>query len=132
MRPDQRQGMILLAHGAREARWAEPFQRLRDRVDARLVSTEADARVSLAFLETMAPDLDHAADALIADGCSALTIIPIFFGQGSHLRLDLPRLAQTLRERLPEVEIRVAEAAGEDHAVLEALADYCVRSSQGG
>lgn len=129
MRPDGRQGVILFAHGARDPRWAEPFQRLRDRVDARLVSGTVDARVSLAFLEVMTPDLAHAADALVADGCSVLTIIPIFFGQGSHLRRDLPLLAQTLRERLPEVEIRVAEAAGEDEAVLDALAGYCVRSS---
>lgn len=124
-----RRGVILLAHGARDARWAEPFERLRDQVDARLASRTVDARVALAFLEMMAPDLDRAADALVAEGCSALAIVPIFFGQGSHLRRDLPLLAQALRERLPEVEISVAEAAGEDDAVLEALAGYCVRSS---
>lgn len=129
MTAGQRQGLILFAHGARDPRWAEPFERLRDRVDARVASQVRDARVSLAFLEMMEPDLDRAADALVAHGCSTLAIIPVFLGQGSHLRRDLPLLVEKLRERLPAIAITVAEAAGEDDAVLDAVADYCVRSS---
>lgn len=140
-----RRGLILFAHGARDARWAEPFERLRMMVEARVdvradaalgvLATERSAagasatRVALAFLELMEPDLDRAADTLVADGCTALTIIPIFLGQGSHLRRDLPLLVETLRERLPAIEIAITDAAGEDDAVLDAIADYCVRSS---
>jgi sirohydrochlorin cobaltochelatase len=122
---DPRRGLILFAHGARDVRWAEPFERLRDRVAARI----GDARVILAFLELMDPGLDAAVDALVADGCTALAIVPIFFGQGSHLRRDLPLLVDQIRERLPTITISIADAAGEDGAVLEAIADYCVRSS---
>ncbi len=133
----RRQGIILFAHGARDARWAEPFERLRDRVsarvnacvDAQVASPMRDTRVALAFLELMEPGLDRAADALIADGCMTLAIIPIFFGQGSHLRRDLPLLVEKLRERLPTIEIGVAAAAGEDDDVLDAIADYCVRAA---
>ncbi len=131
MTASRRQGLILFAHGARDARWAEPFERLRDRVEAR-VDASGDARVTLAFLEMMEPDLDRAADALVADGCPALAIIPIFFGQGSHLRRDLPLLVAKLKARMPAIAITVADAAGEDDAVLDAIADYCVRSSSSG
>ena len=127
-----KQGIILFAHGARDARWAQPFERLRGRVQARVAEQMRNARVSLAFLEMMEPDLDRAADTLIADGCTALAIIPIFFGQGAHLRHDLPLLTQRLRERLPAIAITVAMAAGEDEIVLDAIADYCVRSSSDG
>ncbi len=125
--PAARQGLILFGHGARDPRWAEPFHRLCAEVAARCT----DASVTLAFLEMMEPDLDAAADALIADGCTALTIVPIFFGQGSHLRRDLPQKVDALRRRLPAIGIAVAEAAGEDASVLAAVADYCVRSSTG-
>ncbi len=118
-------GLILFGHGARDPRWAEPFERLRDRVAAR----RADVPVTLAYLEIMKPDLDAAADALVVEGCRHLAIVPIFFGQGAHLRRDLPEKVDALRLRLPDIEIVVAGAAGEDDDVLAAIADYCVRSS---
>ena len=120
-------GVILFGHGARDPRWAEPFVRLRDVVATR----SPDAVVTLAYLELMAPDLDAAADALLAAGCTTLAIVPIFFGQGSHLRRDLPAKVDALRARLPTVDVTVAVAAGEDDAVIAAVADYCVRSTGG-
>jgi sirohydrochlorin cobaltochelatase len=116
-------GIVLFAHGARDPRWAEPFERLRERVATRV----APRRVVLAFLELMKPSLDEAVDALIADGCTQLSIVPIFFGQGSHLRRDLPQLVDALRARLAQVTVVVAEAVGEDDGVLDAIAAYCAR-----
>ena len=55
-----RQGLILLAHGARDPRWREPFERLADRVREK----RPDVAVSLAFLELMAPDLLAAGEEL--------------------------------------------------------------------
>ena len=118
-------GTILFAHGARDARWAEPFQRLRDAVAARA----PDMPVVLAFLEMMTPDLDHAVDGLVGAGCTTLTIVPVFFGQGGHLRRDLPALVDRIRARVPAITLTVTAAAGEDDTVIAALADYCVRSS---
>jgi sirohydrochlorin cobaltochelatase len=121
---DDRRAIILFAHGARDPRWAEPFRRLRERVAAK-----SDRPVVLAFLELMTPTLDEAVDALVADGRTQLAVVPIFFGQGAHLRRDLPLLVDALRRRVVHATIDVAEAAGEDDAVLDALADYCVRAS---
>ena len=119
-----RPGVILFAHGARDPRWAEPFERLREKVAARL-DPAGDGTVALAFLEMMQPDLDQAAASLLAAGCRRLVIVPIFFGQGAHLRRDLPLLVEALRARHADVAITVADAAGENDAVLTALAGYC-------
>lgn len=116
-------GLILFAHGARDARWAEPFERLRERV-ARAVP---HVQVVLAYLELMAPDLDAAATALCDSGCRAITVVPVFLGQGGHVRQDLPQLLRRAASHHPECTFRLADAAGEDDAVLDAIGAYCLR-----
>lgn len=116
-------GIVLFGHGARDARWAEPFERLAARLRA---ARGADAPVSLAFLELMTPSLDTAIATQIAAGCSRITVVPVFFGQGGHIRRELPQLIDACRAAHPGVEIRCATAVGEDDGVLDAIARYCL------
>jgi sirohydrochlorin cobaltochelatase len=117
-------GIVLFGHGARDPRWAEPFTRLA----ARLAAARGDAGpVSLAFLELMTPDLPSAVADMVARGCARITVVPVFFGQGGHVRRDLPVVIDQCRAAHPGVEIVCATAVGEDEGVLEAVAGYCLR-----
>jgi sirohydrochlorin cobaltochelatase len=117
-------GLVLFAHGARDPRWAEPFERLADKLRA-LVG--GDTVVSLAFLELMSPDLPTAVAAQVSAGCASITVVPVFFGQGGHVRRDLPVVLDACRAAHPGIEIRQSVPVGEDDAVLDALASYCLR-----
>jgi sirohydrochlorin cobaltochelatase len=116
-------GLILFGHGARDPRWVEPFERLAARVRA-----QTQAEVRLAFLEFVAPDLHGAAGALIAGGVTSIHIVPVFFGQGGHVQRDLPIRVEALRQLHPAVAFHCVPAIGEDAAVIEALAGYCLRA----
>ncbi|BEU22305.1 MULTISPECIES: CbiX/SirB N-terminal domain-containing protein [Paraburkholderia] len=120
-------GVVLFAHGARDPRWAEPFERLR----ARLLELRGAAAgpVSLAFLELMTPGLPEAVAAQVAAGASVVTVVPVFFGQGGHVRRDLPVILDQCRSANPSAEIRCATAVGEDAEVIEAMAGYCLRQA---
>ena len=122
--PSSSRGIVLFAHGARDARWAEPFERLADKL-----RTQAgpDTRIALAFLELMTPDLPTAVAAQVAAGCTSITVVPVFFGQGGHMRRDLPLAIDACRAAHPGVAIRTSVPVGEDDAVLDALAAYCLR-----
>lgn len=117
--------LVLFAHGARSAAWAEPFERLRELAQARAPGVE----VSLAFLELMEPRLPEHVDALAAAGARTVTVVPVFLGQGGHVLRDLPPMLEALRARHPGLDLRVAAAVGEDPAVLDAIATYCLRAA---
>lgn len=121
------QGLILLAHGARDPRWREPFERLRERICAK----RPELAVRLAFLELMAPDLLMAGEQLVAAGANALRVVPVFFGQGGHLRDDVPALVEALQKRCPGLGVTLSRAAGEDAEVIDALAAFCLRELDG-
>ena len=114
--------LILFAHGARSAAWAAPFERLRDMLQAR----QPDVTVALAFLELMTPRLPELVPELVLGGVEHVTVVPVFLGQGGHVLRDLPLIIEQLRADHPGVEIKVAEAVGENAAVLNAISDYCL------
>jgi sirohydrochlorin cobaltochelatase len=111
-------GLVLFAHGSRDARWALPFEALRAKLDARGVPIE------LAYLELMEPDLETALRRLQARGVAAVRLVPVFLGQGGHVRNDLPRLAAEASARLA-IPIQISAAVGENDQVLDAIVTYC-------
>jgi sirohydrochlorin cobaltochelatase len=114
--------LILFAHGARDPRWAAPFQRLQALVKEQLPQQE----VELAFLELMEPRLPEVVSKLTDSGCNQVTIVPVFLGQGGHVLRDLPMIMQELQQVHPEVSFKLVDAVGENPAVLQAMARYCV------
>lgn len=115
-------GLILYVHGARDARWAEPFRHLCRRIAAKA----PHYAVELAFLEHMTPGLASAAREMSANGVTHLRIVPLFFGRGGHLREDFPRQLAAARAAAPAVVFEVTDAAGESDAVQEALAEFAL------
>ncbi len=113
-----RHGLILFAHGARDPRWAEPFEGIL----ARVQTLQPDVLARLAFLELMTPSLAEAATALVAQGCVRIAVQPMFLGTGGHLRRDLPALMDTLRGQFPQVTWQLRTAIGEAPSVMEAMA----------
>lgn len=118
------QGLILFAHGARDPRWARPFEQVAERVRA----LSPQASVVLAYLELMSPDLHAAGSELVAAGCTEVTVLPLFLGAGGHVRKDLPERIERLRQVFPAVRWHLLAAAGESERLVDALAQIAVES----
>ena len=76
----------------------------------------------------MKPELRESVAGLIALGCTRIWIIPVFLGEGGHVRRDLPALVDQLRLEYPDVAITSTLAVGEEPGVLNAIASYCLRA----
>lgn len=111
-------GLVLFAHGARDPRWAAPF----DAVARQLSAAAPQLAVRLAYLELMAPSLGEAVADLVGHGVTDIDIVPMFLGAGGHVRQDLPRLVDGLRGTHAQVRLRLHPAIGEIPAVTQAMA----------
>lgn len=111
-------GLLLFAHGARDPRWAEPFQGVRLRVQA----LRPGVPVQLAFLEFMNPTLPAACADLVGAGCTHIDVVPLFLGTGGHVRKDLPQLLDTVRAEHPALTVQLHPSIGELDPVMQAMA----------
>ena len=112
--------LVLFAHGAREAQWSEPFEKI-----ARLLrERNPDTPVVLAFLELMQPSLAEAIGKLVAQGRLRITLVPLFLARGGHVKHDLPALIGALQTRYPELTVHVTEAIGEVESILRHIANW--------
>ena len=116
--------IILFGHGARDPRWREPF----DRLASLWRSQHPQTLIELAFLEMMQPSLEEAVASLGALGATQITVVPVFFGQGGHLRKDFPVLLSACQEKFPQISLSATPAVGEDLAVLQAIVDFGARA----
>lgn len=120
-----KRGIVLFGHGSRNPAWAEPFLALREEI----ARQQADALVSLGFLELMEPSLPAAIAALAEAGADEIVIVPIFIAAGSHVREDLPRLAAEAMAVHPHLQVRMVPSLGEAPEMLAAMAAYALRSA---
>ena len=117
-------GIVLFAHGSRDPEWARPFEQL-----AASVARTTQQPVALAYLELMRPPLDEAISALLKKGVTSIRVVPVFLGQGGHVKEDLPRLVSRARESHTQIAITLEPAIGEQPAVIDAIAAAITRSA---
>jgi sirohydrochlorin cobaltochelatase len=110
-----KEGIVLVAHGSRDPDWSRPFER----IAASLAQKLPAVSVGLAYLEH-GPSLDETVTALVAKGVGSIRVVPVFLGQGGHVKEDLPRLvAQSAR---PGLSLSLDHPIGEQGKVIEAIA----------
>jgi sirohydrochlorin cobaltochelatase len=117
--------LILFAHGARDPAWALPFIAIRDAVRA----SNPNQRCELAFLELMQPSLSDVIEQCTSDNATTLTIAPLFMAAGGHLKNDLPKLIDQIRERHPSLSVRVLPPIGDVPEITNAIASWLNKSS---
>jgi len=114
----ERDGVVLFAHGSRDPLWSKPMEA----VAARIAADRPDLAVQCAYLELSEPDLPQVVRDMAAGGVGRITIVPMFLGTGRHAREDLPQLVQELRTEHPTLRLHVQQAIGEDERMTALMA----------
>ena len=112
-------GIIVFAHGSR----IEPANEAVRKAAAELARTGEHAHVEAAFLELGRPDIEEAADLLIACGVNRLVIVPYFLTPGMHLERDLPVLVDRISQKNRNIQVLVTESLDGHPGLVQILAD---------
>ena len=113
-------GVILFAHGSRDPEWAAPFNQLL----ASAQITYTDTPIVLAYLEKMQPDFFEAAEYLLQEGCTTISVIPLFLARGGHLKADLSSLLREAEARWPSLQWAITPCIGEAPFMQAALNEW--------
>ncbi len=117
-------GLLLFAHGARDAAWARPFESV-----AEAIRRQAPhLAVRLAYLEHMVPNIDAACGSLAREGCARIDVMPLFLGSGGHVQRDLPNAVEGLRKRHATIEFRLHPPVGEAASMIQAMAALSIEA----
>ncbi|HPU51030.1 MAG TPA: CbiX/SirB N-terminal domain-containing protein [Burkholderiaceae bacterium] len=120
--------LLLFAHGARDPQWRVPV----DAMASTMSQSMPEARVAVAFLEFMSPTLGEAIDSAAAAGSQRVSIAPLFWAEGGHLKREVPELIAAAQARHPHLRIDRWPVLGHSPEVLSALAGvYRARWQQG-
>lgn len=108
-------GLLIVDHGSRSAE-------ANDRLAAfarRIAEARPDWLVEHAHMELAQPDFATGIERLVARGARTIFVHLHFLGTGFHVRESLPRLAEDMRARHPEIEIELSRPLGDDPRLVE-------------
>ncbi len=88
--------------------------------------------IETSFLELGKPDLPEAAQRLIARGAKRIVVIPYFLTVGIHLKRDLPRIVEELKDIYQDVEFEITAPMDGHPALLDVLLDRAKSALGGG
>jgi sirohydrochlorin cobaltochelatase len=111
-------GIILFAHGSRDALWRLPIEAVADRMRA----LSPNVLVDCAYLELTEPDLLETVKGMALKSIQHISIVPMFLGVGRHAREDLPVLVRNLQVLYPNIRFELRKAIGEEMAMTDAMA----------
>ncbi len=112
------QAILLVAHGARDPRWAAPVERLADALARRVNGSP----VRIAYLEFLHPGIPEALESLYHEGARRVRVVPVFLGAGGHVVNDIAARVSAARVLRPDLDISLEPPVGERPQVTEAIA----------
>ncbi|MCO4787155.1 MAG: CbiX/SirB N-terminal domain-containing protein [Marinomonas atlantica] len=114
MQLEQYDHIILLAHGSSDPRWKIPFEQLL----ASVTGVVSEDKVTLAYMELCKPSIEDVL-AILPPETANIAVFPLFFAQGRHLRVDVPKQLEELNTE--QRTLTLLNPIGDDPEVVSAM-----------
>jgi sirohydrochlorin cobaltochelatase len=124
LQPGTERWVVLLAHGSGDARWRQPFEALRKRVEA---AAGGAFGVALAYLQFCWPTLEQALQDCQQVGGRQVLVVPVFMSGGGHLMRDVPQAIEDAARAAPGLQVQASGALAEEAEVAAAMTGAVLR-----
>ncbi|WP_417898175.1 sirohydrochlorin chelatase [Bacillus haimaensis] len=118
--------ILYIGHGTRSKHGAEEakgfLQKVMEKVSVPIQE--------ISFLELAEPFIAQGFEHCVARGATEITVVPIFLLTAGHIKEDIPEALAPLREKFPEVNVRLAEAFGVQDRIVKGICEL-VRTKAG-
>ncbi|GHU60113.1 sirohydrochlorin cobaltochelatase [Clostridia bacterium] len=112
-------GVLILAHGSREAQTIETMEKIERMVKDGL----PDVKIRSAYLQFNDINLEAGLNALIADGVTDIRVVPYFLFSGVHIREDIPAEIDEFLKGHPGITVKMGGAMEADPRLADILKD---------
>jgi uncharacterized protein (TIGR01244 family) len=120
-------GLLLVAHGSKDPEWTIPFKAIENST-----KREFPGPVVLSYLESSSPRIEEGLLRLLSSGVTSITVAPLFFAVGSHVRTDIPKIIQKAVEHQPGVTFNILPAVGQIQAIQRLISSEIVSQVSAG
>ncbi|OWZ82980.1 sirohydrochlorin chelatase [Natranaerobius trueperi] len=107
---------IILGHGSRNPEANKVLRSISD-----MFESETKESASYAYLQFEEPDLETVIDKIYSSNISTITVIPLFLYPGIHIKKDVPEKIIKIKEKYPNLTIRLADPIGADSTLIAIL-----------
>ena len=115
--------LVIVAHGSRRQASNDEVRELSSRIES--LTGESFDQVKTAFLELAEPSIPGGIEQCIEKGAKEIIVLPYFLSAGRHVTEDIPGEVDTVRNKHPEVSIKITPYLG----TIDKIADLMVEQA---
>lgn len=112
-------GILILAHGSKRVETENIVESIAQKVREK----SGEKLVIPAYLQFSEVNLEKGIQKLIDAGAKDIRIMPMFLFDGIHVTEDIPNELDIIREKNPEITIKMTHHIGDDDRIADIVID---------
>ncbi|WP_404317412.1 sirohydrochlorin chelatase [Malaciobacter canalis] len=102
--------LVIIAHGSRLESSNKEIHNLAEKL--KINNIDNNLKITYAFLELCEPSINKSIKDEIINGCNEIEVFPYFLAAGKHVKDDIPKEIDKLKEEYPDIKFKILPHLG--------------------
>ncbi|SCX80547.1 sirohydrochlorin chelatase [Alkaliphilus peptidifermentans] len=114
-----KRGLLILVHGSKSKEADEITKELIRKLKHKL--SDEFQEVAYGALQISSPSVEEGIDNLVENEMEEIIVVPMFIFQGVHVKSDIPDVMENIKNKYPQINIKLGKHIGADDRLVEIL-----------